>query len=958
LFDISARIRPAKVGLALCFALILTTVPIGSAGAVTITPIHDVQGAAHLSPLTGQSVTVQGIVTVKRTGTSQGFWIQEATADANDATSEAIFVLSTAVVTLGDLVEVTGTVTESRANTSDLTTTQLASTPSVAVQSTGNSLPAPVLLGTGGRIPPSSVIEDDSASDVDTANVFDPAQDGLDFYESLEGMRVTISNARAVGVRNSLGEIPVVVDSGTGAGPFSLRGSLTATSTDFNPERIILDDVVSGVTTPSVKVGDQSPNPIVGVIDYSLGNFKVYPEVSPTFTPGSLAAESIASPASSRLAVATLDLNGLVPSDSRLTTIAQRIVNSLSSPDLIALQEVADSSGATDNGVVSASTTYAELQSAIVTAGGPSYEVRQVDPANNQDGAAGLNLRNAFLYRTDRGLAFASGQGVQGDATTATAVTQDGFGAPHLSLNPGRVVPANTAFNSTRKSVAAEFTYGDRSLFVVDNRFISRTGDDPLFGRYQPPTAASRAQRVQQAQAVNAFVKQLLTVDPQARVLVLGNLNDNQFTQTLTALKDQALTNLTDTLTEVERYTVNVDGNAQAFDHQLVTSGLSGLVTSYDIVHTDSEFTSAPLQNDPTVAIIKRTFGLTVSKSGTGSGTVTSSPVGIDCGATCSANFDDATPVTLSAAISAGSIFTGWSGSGCSGTGTCQVTMSQARSVTANFTPITFGLTVSKSGAGSGTVTSSPTGIDCGATCSANFNEGTPVTLSAAAAAGSTFTGWSGSGCSGTGTCQVTMSEARSVTANFDPVAPPGTFGLTVSKSGTGSGTVTSSPTGIDCGGTCSANFNEGTLVTLSAAAAAGSTFTGWSGSDCSGTGTCQVTMSEARSVTASFALQQLSIPSTATLTYSRLKKRFKAKVATPLMTSCRSGRKVKLKRVRRGPDAIVKTSTTDGNGIAKMGLRNPEGKYYVVVKGRTFTTDEGTTVTCKRTRSTNLTLR
>ena len=78
-------------------------------------------------------------------------------------------------------------------------------------------------------------------------------------------------------------------------------------------------------------------------------------------------------------------------------------------------------------------------------------------------------------------------------------------------------------------------------------------------------------------------------------------------------------------------------------------------------------------------------FTLSITKSGTGSGTVTSSPVGINCGATCSASFTSGTTVSLSAAGDAGSSFAGWSGGGCSGTGSCTVTMNAATTVSATF---------------------------------------------------------------------------------------------------------------------------------------------------------------------------------------------------------------------------------------------------------------------------------
>lgn len=165
-------------------------------------------------------------------------------------------------------------------------------------------------------------------------------------------------------------------------------------------------------------------------------------------------------------------------------------------------------------------------------------------------------------------------------------------------------------------------------------------------------------------------------------------------------------------------------------------------------------------------------------------------------------------------------------------------------------TPNNHTLTVTKSGAGSGTVTSSPTGINCGSTCSASYSSGTSVSLTAAAASGSTFGGWSGA-CTGTGACTVSMSAARSVTATFNG-SSGGSYSLSVTKMGSGSGAVTSSPSGINCGSTCSANFSNGTSVSLSAAPASGSTFGGWSGA-CSGTGNCTVAMTAARNVTATF---------------------------------------------------------------------------------------------------------
>jgi uncharacterized repeat protein (TIGR02543 family) len=191
-----------------------------------------------------------------------------------------------------------------------------------------------------------------------------------------------------------------------------------------------------------------------------------------------------------------------------------------------------------------------------------------------------------------------------------------------------------------------------------------------------------------------------------------------------------------------------------------------GVYTLYPWVKDVAGNVSAVFGAPVTVSVVPPTYPLTASKGGTGTGTVTSSPTGIDCGATCSAIFNYNTSVILTATPATGSTFTGWSGD-CTGTGTCTVTMSAAKSVTATFTLNTYALTVGKSGTGAGAVTSSPAGIDCGVTCSANFNYNTSFILTATPATGSTFAGWSGD-CIGIGTCTVTMISAKSVTAIFN----------------------------------------------------------------------------------------------------------------------------------------------------------------------------------------------
>ncbi|HEX7926836.1 MAG TPA: Ig-like domain-containing protein, partial [bacterium] len=242
-----------------------------------------------------------------------------------------------------------------------------------------------------------------------------------------------------------------------------------------------------------------------------------------------------------------------------------------------------------------------------------------------------------------------------------------------------------------------------------------------------------------------------------------------------------------------------------------------------------------------------------------GNGSVASSPAGIDCGSFCARVFAQGTVITLTATPTAGSVFTGWSGGGCSGTGTCQVTLAEDTAVSAAFTPQTQQLSVSNAGNGTGTVISSPAAISCGSVCSKVVPANVPVTLTATPTGGATFAGWSGGGCSGTGTCQVAMATDTAVTATF---TKNDTLPLTLVFGGSGAGRVESaSPTpGVRCIQGCNLSYTAGSAVTLTATGATGSIFTGWTGGGCSGTGTCVVTMNEAKVLTASFGPASVSL--------------------------------------------------------------------------------------------------
>ena len=535
-----------------------------------LTPIHDIQGSAHISPLTGSLRKTQGVVTALRLISGAGFYLQDPSADADVATSEAIFVFTDTAptVAVGDTVQVVGSVSEFRpggATSTNLTTTELES-PTIAVLSSGNALPPATVIGTGGRVPPGAVIDNDATGSVETSGSFDAATDGIDFYESLEGMRVQVNNAVAVGPTSGFGEIPIVGDNGANAAVRTNRGGVVISATDFNPERIHLDDTLLAV--PLLNVGDGFSTPVVGVLDYSFGNFKLNVTTSLTRVAGTLAQEVTELPIDQEIAVATYNVENLDPSDATFSRHADYIVNHLRSPDLIAIEEIQDSDGATNSTVTDAATTWNMLIAAIVAEGGPTYQFRQINPVDDQDGGEpGGNIRVGFLFRTDRELAFIDRPG--GTSTSNTTVVDHPSG-PRLSASPGRIQPTNTAFNASRKPLVGEFRMRGKKVFVIANHFNSKGGDHPLFGRFQPPVRSSEVQRHQQAQIVNDFVDDLLEADQNAKVIVLGDINDFEFSDTVSILEGGVLTSLMNDLPKAERYSYDFEGNSQVLDQIVV----------------------------------------------------------------------------------------------------------------------------------------------------------------------------------------------------------------------------------------------------------------------------------------------------------------------------------------------------------------------------------------------------
>ncbi|MER8236684.1 endonuclease/exonuclease/phosphatase family protein [Streptomyces sp. NPDC094049] len=567
--------------------------------------VHDIQGTTRTSPLVGQQVTgVTGIVTGVRTYGSRGFWIQDPEADDNPATSEGVFVFTSSVptVAVGDAVSVNGTVTEyvpGGLASGNQSLTQL-SRPVVTVLSKDNPVPAPVTISAW-SVPDRYAPEGDPAAGGSVNGLtLNPKKYALDYYESLEGTNVRIGSSRVVGATDPYAELWVTVKPWENR---NVRGGTVYGSYDSqNTGRLQIQSLtpLAQQPFPVANVGDRLTGTTEGPLDFNqFGGYTLTARTLGTVVDRGLERETTAKQHRNELAVATYNVENLDPGDpqTKFDALAKAVVENLSAPDVIALEEIQDDNGAKNDGTVSAEQTVKKFTDAIVAAGGPAYAWRSIAPENNKDGGEpGGNIRQVFLFNPER-VSFTDRAG--GDATTPTGVTGT-KGRAALTLSPGRVDPANTAWESSRKPLAGEFVFRGRTVFVIANHFGSKGGDESIVSHHQPPNRSSEAKRLLQAQSVNTFVKQILAVEKQADVLVLGDINDFEFSGTTKALTDGgALYPAVKSLPRGERYSYVYQGNSQVLDQILTSPGVRHF--TYDSVHINAEFADQNSDHDPQV---------------------------------------------------------------------------------------------------------------------------------------------------------------------------------------------------------------------------------------------------------------------------------------------------------------------------------------------------------------------
>ncbi|MEK8197872.1 chitobiase/beta-hexosaminidase C-terminal domain-containing protein [Lysinibacillus sp. FSL M8-0134] len=537
--------------------------------------ISDIQGASHTSPYVDLTVNdVEGIVTFVINSSS--FIMQEVDSAFDGVKSTAIKVNKSAHnVAVGDIIKVSGKVMEEGGN-SRLKDTQISA---ANITKTGTAvIPEALVIGED-LFPPNKIIDNDAFS------IFDPQEDGIDFWESIEYMRVSFPEARVIGpIYNN--DSPIVVPSTTN-NTFNVNGGLNIAADDYNPEKIMLE----GVAGKNYDSGDRFNEALIGFVEnftdgYRLNTNKVFPEV----TKANIQQEvTHLEPVADKLNVASYNIenfsnNPANTSNEKVARIASTFVKNMKSPDIITLVEVQDNDGQIDSGNADASESYMRLINAIKAAGGPAYDWIDVMPINNTvGGAPGGNIRVGYLYNPTRVSLVTGTKGLGDQANTWTA---DGS----LALNPGFVDPSK--FVDTRKPIAAEFEFQEERVVIIGAHLNSKGGDGSLWGPTQPPVLESVTKRIQLAQAINDFIDEGLAINPELNIIVAGDMNDFEFTPALETLKGDVLTNMVDKAPEQDRFTYFFQGNNQVLDHILVSNNLAD-DAKIDLIHMNANFTEA-----------------------------------------------------------------------------------------------------------------------------------------------------------------------------------------------------------------------------------------------------------------------------------------------------------------------------------------------------------------------------
>ncbi|KAH8108668.1 Endonuclease/exonuclease/phosphatase [Phellopilus nigrolimitatus] len=561
--------------------------------------VSDIQGPAFLSPFAGKTVSnVSGLVTAK--GPS-GFWI--AGNRSNDVrVSNGLYVYSTSEdvldqVATGDIISLGGKVSEFHSSSSYLYTTELVNPIDIDVISSNNTI-TPLVLGQN-RCPPTQQLSEldvgsdgflsvpNNQSSVSAKNAsLHPDLYGLDFWESLEGQLVTVTDPTVANFENHYGDFWVYGDwNVTGK---NARGGVTMTygpdgTPDANPEVLIVGSPLDGTDNPSVAIG-QKLEDITGVIVQQHGYFNLVPTTapivlsSPDFDVPPTTIESSDTDACV-ITVGDYNVENLAPTSSHLTKIADHIATWLKSPDIVFLQEIQDNSGPANDGTVDANVTLTTLVNAIANAsGGVLYSFSEIAPVDGEDGGQpGGNIRVAYLYRADK--VRLTGNATAGGPLDTAAIHVDGSGKSDLTFNPGRIDPKNKSHLVAVWESALPSSSGNR-FFTINLHMSSKNH----------PVNHGVDQRTSQVNTVSTFVKSILKEDEQANIIAGGDCNEFLMARSVFKGFDGFLADADEIagVPDVERYTYVFAQNNEQLDHIFVSDAIKARGVSVEHIHINN----------------------------------------------------------------------------------------------------------------------------------------------------------------------------------------------------------------------------------------------------------------------------------------------------------------------------------------------------------------------------------
>ncbi len=602
--------------------------------------ISEIQGEAHLSPFYGNKVKTTGIVTAMAAADwfpgGTDLYIQSKVEDGNPKTSEAIFVhldSESLVVDIGDEVEVSGVVYEDMTS-SGLSLTAIKEVSKLSIISKNNTLPKAIELGRGGIEIPSKHFStfNGNLNDKKSLNL----EDTIDFYESLEGMRIKFNSPRVVGFRGGNEEFEEL----SAKGHLTLYVKIDGDQQLLNetPDGGVIVDEKRDLHNPDIlqiisshlsigipidyyyQVGQTISGEVEGVLTYSKNLFGggefavVVPQKQDALTAlvSSEAPIPQMVPLDKRpiapfendvdsLTLATYNVENLAGNQQRrIDEIAKSIRINLKCPDIVNLVEIQDYNGIDFKGGSSAVKT---LQKLVAATGctEADYGFINIDPIENGEGGQpGGNIRVAMIYNKKK-LGFSERKMPNSQADTYILANGS------INYNPGRVYVNDDAFERTRRSIVSEFTYKGKKLFVIGNHFNSKLGDSDRMGAVQPFISGSETKRVKLAKMINNFVQRIQHYDSDAIVFVMGDFNANLNENSMKVLAGDHMTNLlgVDALVdEADRYSTNHNGTSQPLDYIFATNNVFNYQLQVAPLHINSDYMGRLSDHDPVIAKI------------------------------------------------------------------------------------------------------------------------------------------------------------------------------------------------------------------------------------------------------------------------------------------------------------------------------------------------------------------